>query len=92
MNFAGKVVLITGASSGIGSQTAKKFAQYGATVCLTGRKLENLEKVANECQSTEKPFIVSGDITNVADTKRIFDETIKKFGKLDILVNSAGKY
>lgn len=90
MNFAGKVVLITGASSGIGARTAQKFAQLGASLSLTGRKLENLEKVASECKGSEKPFIVCGDITNENDTKRIFDETIKKFGKLDVLVNNAG--
>jgi NAD(P)-dependent dehydrogenase (short-subunit alcohol dehydrogenase family) len=89
MNFAGKVVLITGASSGIGAQTAKQFAQLGASLSITGRKLENLEKVASECKG-EKPLIVAGDITNEADTKRIFDETIKKYGRLDVLVNNAG--
>ena len=89
MNFAGKVVLITGASSGIGAQTAKKFAQLGASLSLTGRKLENLQQVASECDGL-KPFIVSGDITNVDDSKKIFDKTIKKYGRLDVLVNNAG--
>jgi NAD(P)-dependent dehydrogenase (short-subunit alcohol dehydrogenase family) len=89
MNFAGKVVLVTGASSGIGARAAQKFAKLGASVSLTGRKIENLEKVASECEG-QKPFIVSGDITNTDDTKRILEETIKKFGKLDVLVNNAG--
>ncbi|CAG9801820.1 unnamed protein product [Chironomus riparius] len=89
MNFAGKVVLITGASSGIGARTTQKLSQLGATLSLTGRNLENLEKVASECKGNE-PFLVPGDITNESDTKRILEETIKRFGKLDVLVNNAG--
>ncbi|KAL7026920.1 hypothetical protein ACKWTF_005232 [Chironomus riparius] len=89
MNFAGKVVLITGASSGIGARTTQKLSQLGATLSLTGRNLENLEKVASECKGN-KPFLVPGDITNESDTKRILEETIKRFGKLDVLVNNAG--
>ncbi|CAO1385988.1 unnamed protein product [Diamesa tonsa] len=92
MNFAGKVVLITGASSGIGAQTAVKFAKLGATLSLTGRKLENLEKVAAECcvDGGKKPLLIPGDITVEADTNRILEETIKKYGQLDVLVNNAG--
>ena len=90
MNFAGKVVLITGASSGIGARTAQKLSQLGATLSLTGRKLENLEKIASECKGNEQPFLVTGDISNENDTKRILEETIKKFGKLDVLINNAG--
>ena len=89
MNFAGKVVLVTGASSGIGACVAQKFSQLGATLSLTGRKLENLEKIASECEG-QKPFVVRGDITKPEDTKRILEETIKKFGRLDVLVNNAG--
>ncbi|KAF5301025.1 hypothetical protein FQR65_LT09008 [Abscondita terminalis] len=92
MHFANKVVLITGASSGIGAATAKKFAALGASLALTGRNLENLEKVASECQTdkTPKPFIVTGELTNESDTKAILDSTIKHFGRLDVLVNNAG--
>jgi len=89
MNFAGKVVLLTGGSSGIGKRAAEKFAQLGASLSLTGRNKENLEKVASGCDG-QKPFIVVGDITNPEDTKRILEETIKKFGRLDVLVNNAG--
>ncbi|KAF2879763.1 hypothetical protein ILUMI_26406 [Ignelater luminosus] len=93
MQFAGKVVLITGASSGIGAATAKRFAVLGASLALAGRNLENLQKVASECavpQNTPKPFIVTGELTNEADTKAILESTIKHFGKLDVLVNNAG--
>ncbi|XP_055639454.1 3-oxoacyl-[acyl-carrier-protein] reductase FabG-like [Toxorhynchites rutilus septentrionalis] len=91
MNFAGKVVLITGASSGIGAATAKKLSELGATLALTGRKLENLNHVAAECTvGPVTPLVIPGDITKEADTERILKATIEKFGKLDVLVNNAG--
>lgn len=93
MQFTGKVVLITGASSGIGSAAAKQFANLGASLALTGRNLENLENVAAQCAipaNTPKPFIITGELTNESDTKRILDATVKHFGRLDVLVNNAG--
>ena len=93
MQFAGKVVLITGASSGIGAATAKRFGALGASLVLTGRNLENLQKVAGECklpENTPSPHIVTGELTNECDTKAILDSAIKHFGKLDVLVNNAG--
>lgn len=93
MAFGGKVVLITGASSGIGAATAVHFSQLGASLSLTGRNTDNLNKVADQCTVLEdqpKPFLVTGELTNEADTKRILDSTIKHFGKLDVLINNAG--
>ncbi|XP_061390862.1 3-oxoacyl-[acyl-carrier-protein] reductase FabG-like [Musca vetustissima] len=93
MNFAGKVVLITGASSGIGAATAVKFAQLGATLALNGRNVENLEKVAKLCANEGKkqtPQLVVGDISKEADTERVWQETLKKHQRLDVLVNNAG--
>lgn len=93
MQFTGKVVLITGASSGIGAATAKQFASLGASLALTGRNIENLKNVATQCaqqQNASEPFIVTGELTNENDTKRILDDTIKHFGRLDVLVNNAG--
>ncbi|XP_040170260.1 3-oxoacyl-[acyl-carrier-protein] reductase FabG-like [Anopheles arabiensis] len=88
MNLAGKVVLITGASSGIGAATALKFSQLGASLALTGRKLDNLNEVASQCGGS--PFVVAGDISKEADTERVLKATIEKYGKLDVLVNNAG--
>uniref|UniRef100_U5EYA8 Putative reductase n=1 Tax=Corethrella appendiculata TaxID=1370023 RepID=U5EYA8_9DIPT len=93
MNFAGKVVLITGASSGIGAATAVQFAKLGASLSLTGRKLENLTKVADDCEkfgANQKPLLVVADVTKEEDVVRIMDETLKKYQKLDVLVNNAG--
>lgn len=93
MQFAGKVVLITGASSGIGAATAKYLGSLGASLALTGRNVENLNKIVSECslpKDTPAPFIVTGELTNESDTKNILDSTIKHFGKLDVLINNAG--
>ncbi|XP_062563769.1 3-oxoacyl-[acyl-carrier-protein] reductase FabG-like [Armigeres subalbatus] len=93
MDFTGKVVLITGASSGIGAATAKYFTDLGASVVLTGRNADNLNKVGAECEAVgkQKPFLLVADVTNSDDNTRVINETLKKFGKLDVLVNNAGK-
>lgn len=90
MSFSGKVVIVTGASSGIGAQTAKDFSKLGASLVLVGRNQENLQKVAAECIDQKKALTVLADVTNEDETKRIIEETIKKFGQIDVLVNNAG--
>lgn len=88
-----KVALITGASSGIGAGTAIRFAKLGAKLSLNGRDEENLKKIAEECKKQPgctEVFMVVGDVTKEADAQKILDSTIDKYGKLDILVNSAG--
>jgi len=89
MSFLKKVVLITGASSGIGAETAIHLAQLGASLSITGRNKHNLDKVAEQC-GQPKPFVIIGDLTNENDVKNIIDLTIKHYGKLDVLVNNAG--
>uniref|UniRef100_D3TP78 Reductases n=1 Tax=Glossina morsitans morsitans TaxID=37546 RepID=D3TP78_GLOMM len=92
MNFAGKVVLITGASSGIGAAAAVKFAKLGATLALNGRNVENLKEVAEQCAAVSKctPHLAVGDISKEADTKKVWEETFGAYKKLDVLVNNAG--
>ncbi|CAD6991765.1 uncharacterized protein LOC101450813 [Ceratitis capitata] len=91
MNFEGKVVLITGASSGIGAGTAVKFAELGALLVLNGRNEENLKAVAKKCADVGKePHIVVADISKEADTERLWQETLNRYNKLDVLVNNAG--
>lgn len=91
MSFANKVVIITGASSGIGEATAELFAKQKASVVLVGRNVENLNKVATKCKvDTAEVLTIVADVCVETEAKRIVDETIGKFGKLDVLVNSAG--
>lgn len=90
MNFVGKVVLVTGASSGIGAATAVQLAKLGASLALTGRNVENLQKTANECNKSPNVFTVPGNLTSENDIKKIYTEVMNKFGKLDVLINNAG--
>lgn len=93
MSFTGKVVLITGASSGIGAATAVYFARQGATLALIGRNSENLAVTLGNCvkvapPNTPEPLLVQADVT--CDGERIINETIGKFERLDVLINNAG--
>ncbi|CAH2094132.1 unnamed protein product [Euphydryas editha] len=91
MSFANKVVIITGAGSGIGATTAISFAKEGANVVIVGRKVLKLQMVREECAKTGKvPLVIGADISNDEDAKRIIEETIEKYGQLDVLVNNAG--
>lgn len=91
MDFTGKVVLITGASSGIGAATAKHFTKLGAQVVMTGRNADSLKKCGTECVGKQKPLLLLADVTKQEDNARVIEETIGKFGKLDVLVNNAGR-
>lgn len=92
-SLAGKVALITGASSGIGASTALLFSKLGAGLTLTGRNAANLEKIGKQCHEASgiKPVLLTGDLTKDEDTKRVFQGAVDGHGgKLDILVNNAG--
>lgn len=90
MNFAGKVVIVTGASSGIGAATAVFLSRLGAKLSLTGRNTKNLEKVSKECDKAGQTFLVSADLTKESDIENIVKKTIDHYGQLDVLVNNAG--
>lgn len=89
--FVNKVVLITGASSGIGAATALHFAKKGAKLSICGRNQDNLNKVAEECRKEgADPLTVIADITSKNDCDELVKKTIDRFGSLDVLVNNAG--
>ncbi|XP_045459936.1 3-oxoacyl-[acyl-carrier-protein] reductase FabG-like [Melitaea cinxia] len=87
MSFMNKVVIVTGASSGIGAAAAKMFSDEGARVVMVGRNEKKISAVAARCAS---PLVILADLSNDDDARRIIDETIKKFGQIDVLVNNAG--
>lgn len=91
MSFTGKVVLITGASSGIGAETARHFASLGASLAIVARNVEKLNDCADSCAkiSSKRPLVIVADVTK--DAERIIDTTVAHFnGQLDVLVNNAG--
>ncbi|XP_020715502.1 uncharacterized protein LOC101450611 [Ceratitis capitata] len=91
MSLAGKVVIVTGASSGIGAATAVEFAKQGAKVALVGRNETNLKESEEACKKANNKveiFAIIADVT--VDAERIVKETVDKLGQLDVLVNNAG--
>ncbi|XP_013167915.1 PREDICTED: 17-beta-hydroxysteroid dehydrogenase 14-like [Papilio xuthus] len=91
MSFNNKVVIVTGSSSGIGAAAAIAFAKEGANVVIVGRNEEKMKNVSKKCESFgKKPLVIKADVSNDVDAKRMIDETINKFAKLDILINNAG--
>jgi len=91
MHLKNKIALITGASSGIGKETAKLFAKEGALVILTARHIDKLREVQKGIENSNgKADSFSMDITNRKQTKKTIENIIKKYKKIDILVNNAG--
>lgn len=95
--YKDKVIIVTGASSGIGLASATRFASLGAKVVLAARSIDKLEKIAEEInekfnsqQSTSKVLCIKTDVTKEEDCKNLVEQTIKHFGKIDVLVNNAG--
>jgi len=86
-----KVALITGASSGIGRATAIRFAKEGIITSLVARNRTNLEKTYRDVKKAgSEGIVITADLTKENHISRCIDKTIKTFGRLDILVNSAG--
>jgi NAD(P)-dependent dehydrogenase (short-subunit alcohol dehydrogenase family) len=90
-SFANKVVLVTGATSGIGHAVAVKFAAASARVVALGRNEEALREVENAVKSAGGDVLtLTLDVTSSDEAKRAIDEAISKFSRLDVLVNAAG--
>ncbi|MGB4204190.1 MAG: short chain dehydrogenase [Bacteroidetes bacterium HGW-Bacteroidetes-15] len=89
--FNGKVVIITGASSGIGKACAFEFAENGAAVVLAARRESELKKVETEIKMRGgEAYTVQTDVKNIDACKNLIDKTIEKYGKIDVLINNAG--
>ncbi len=90
-NIADKIILITGASSGIGEATARLLAQHGAKVILGARRTERLEKIAGEIRASGGTAEVRTlDVTNREDVQSFVKFAHEKFGRVDVLFNNAG--
>ncbi|VDK18750.1 unnamed protein product [Anisakis simplex] len=93
-HFSEKVAIITGASGGIGHATAVLFAREGAKLTITGRNAQNLARTKADCirvgAKDRDVFELLGDITLESVQDDIINETVKKFGKIDILANIHG--
>lgn len=93
-DLTGKVAVVTGASKGIGAEIAKALAAAGAAVAVNyASSKERAERVVGEiADKGGKAVAVKADVSKAADVQRLFDETQKAFGRLDVLVNNAGVY
>jgi len=90
-NLSGQVAVITGANSGIGGATARALSRAGAHVVLAARTRSTLEAVAHDClPSGAKALAIPTDVCNEADIQALMSKTVERFGRLDILVTSAG--
>lgn len=93
MDIKGKVVIVTGASSGIGEATARQFGREGAKIVLAARRADRLESLAREIDATgagAEALVVQADLSRLEDIQRLVHVAIEKFGRIDILVNNAG--
>ena len=93
MEAKGKVVIVTGASSGIGEATAREFAKEGAKVVLAARRVDRLEALAKEIDAMNtgaQALVVQADLSKLEDIQALIAKTLERFGRIDILVNNAG--
>lgn len=89
--FKNKVALVTGSTQGIGKSIAQKLAEQGAKVVINGRNPDKLERVHRVMEEAGHEILaVRGDVSNFEDCQRLVEETVERFGQLDILVTNAG--
>ncbi len=89
MSGTGKIAIVTGAGTGVGKAAAVALAGAGWKVVLSGRRRELLDEVASEI-GAENTLVVPTDVTNPESIRALFDATVQRFGRLDMLFNNAG--
>ena len=93
MDIKGKVIIVTGASSGIGEATARQFAREGAKVVLAARRVDRLQSLAQEIAvlgTGAETLVVQADLSKLEDIQSLINQTLDKYGRIDVLVNNAG--
>jgi NADP-dependent 3-hydroxy acid dehydrogenase YdfG len=90
-NIAGKTIVITGASSGMGAAAARHLAEKGANVVLGARRAERIEVLAEEIRAAGgKATAVVTDVTKRSDVQTLVDTDVETYGRIDVLINNAG--
>jgi 3-oxoacyl-[acyl-carrier protein] reductase len=85
-----QVVLVTGASKGIGRSIALAFAKQGAKLVISARNLDSLNQTKDEIEKQTEVLALQADLTQRAEAQKVIDRTIEKFGKIDVLINNLG--
>jgi NADP-dependent 3-hydroxy acid dehydrogenase YdfG len=90
-NIEGKVVVITGASSGLGEAAARHLSAQGAVVVLGARRVDRIQSLAGELNAKGgKALAVATDVTHRDQVQRLVDTAVQKFGRIDVMINNAG--
>jgi NADP-dependent 3-hydroxy acid dehydrogenase YdfG len=90
-NITGKIVIITGASSGLGEAAARHLSSHGATVVLGARRIDRLEELAKELIAARgRAIAVATDVTHFDQVQRLVDTAVQTYGRVDVLINNAG--
>ncbi|MBL8053093.1 MAG: SDR family NAD(P)-dependent oxidoreductase, partial [Nitrospira sp.] len=87
----GKVAVVTGGNAGIGEAIARRFADEGASIVITGRREQELDRVASVIRLTKAKVLgVAGSVTDESHVQDVVRRTLDSFGRIDVLVNNAG--
>lgn len=88
--FKDKVIIVTGASSGIGLASARLFGSYGARVVMAARSIDKLNELSPGVGDPDHVLCVKTDVSVESDCRSLIEQTVERFGRIDILVNNAG--